>query len=276
MSDNTEVTELRECPVCGGGGAGLLERWSTPPWKIMACPACRVVFLGNPPPPELLKTDLDWDILKDEERARRRAKMGKAYYFFSDGIKRFRAFIRSFASKKEHRYIMRFSEGPRILDVGCGGGHILAGLPEGMIPYGIEPSPGMHRDADELFRARGGFCVHNISHLGLAELPDDIRFDLVLMRSFLEHDVMAEETLRTCLTKLAPDGKVLIKVPNFGCWNSKLRGSNWPGIRNPDHVNYFTPKTLSRFVLKCGYSRCHIPAVWRLPTSDNLWALAYR
>ena len=242
----------------------------------MRCCECHLVFLGNPPPPELLMTELDWDIHKNHVRAHRRKQMGKIYYLMSDGIKKTRAFFRSFSSKKEHRYIMRFSAGPNILDVGCGEGHILAGLPESMVPYGIEPSPGMHQRADQVLRARGGFCVHNISHLGLAELPDDIRFDLVLMRSFLEHDVMAEETLRTCLSKLAPNGKVLIKVPNFNCWNSKLRGSNWPGIRNPDHVNYFTPQTLSRFVLKCGYSRCHIPAVWRLPTSDNLWALAFR
>ena len=85
-----------------------------------------MVFLGNPPAAELLKTELDWDIHKDQERARRRAEMGRGYYAVSDGVKRVRAFVRGFSSKKEHRYIMRFAEGPRVLDVGCGGGHIPA------------------------------------------------------------------------------------------------------------------------------------------------------
>ena len=235
-----------------------------------------MVFLGNPPPPELLKTDLDWSVLKCRERTRRRNKMGAIYYFFSDGIKKIRSFSRSFRDKKELRYICRFTEGRNILDVGCASGHILAKLPEGMVPFGIEPSPSLQQQADASFRARGGYCIHNISHLGFRDLPDDVTFDLVLMRSFLEHDVMAEETLRACHAKLAPNGKVLIKVPNFSCWNSKLRGSNWPGIRNPDHVNYFTPDSLSRLLEKCGYSRCHIPLIWRMPTSDNIWALAYR
>ena len=202
--------------------------------------------------------------------------MGAIYYFFSDGIKKIRSFSRSFRDKKELRYICRFTEGRNILDVGCASGHILAKLPEGMVPFGIEPSPSLQQQADASFRARGGYCIHNISHLGFRDLPDDVTFDLVLMRSFLEHDVMAEETLRACHAKLAPNGKVLIKVPNFSCWNSKLRGSNWPGIRNPDHVNYFTPDSLSRLLEKCGYSRCHIPLIWRMPTSDNIWALAYR
>jgi len=202
--------------------------------------------------------------------------MGKGYYALSDSLKKVRAFFRSFRRRKEHRFILTLSEGPRILDVGCGGGHILATLPDGFTPFGIEPSPGMHADADAVFRARGGYCIHNISHLGFHDLAEEETFDFVLMRSFLEHDVMAEETLRACHAKLSPKGKVLIKVPNFACWNSKLRGANWPGIRNPDHVNYFIPETLRAMLLKCGYSKVIIPTKWRLPTSDNLWAIAER
>ncbi|MFA6959817.1 MAG: class I SAM-dependent methyltransferase [Opitutaceae bacterium] len=235
-----------------------------------------MAYLGNPPPPELLKSELDWDIHKNVERARRRAAMGSVYYKISDGVKKIRAFFRSFAPRKEHRYILRFSQGPRVLDVGCGIGHIISSLPGRFVPFGIEPSPGMQQRADASFRARGGFCIHNIAHLGLRELSDTESFDLILMRSFLEHDVMAMETLKACHSRLAENGKVLIKVPNFACLNSRLRGVDWPGIRHPDHVNYFTPKTLTRLLTECGFSKVSIPLIWRLPTSDNLWALAFR
>lgn len=273
---NTKDPKRRCCPVCEAEESMILKKWSVEPWEIVACQSCAMVFLGNPPPPELLKTELDWDIMKNHERDRRRKKMGKVYYFFSDGLKKIRSFFRSFSARKEKRYIMRFSEGPNILDVGCGCGGILADLPDQMIPYGIEPSPSMHAVADASFRKKGGFCIHNISHLGFKELKEDVVFDFVLMRSFLEHDVMAAETLRNCHQRLSPKGKVLIKVPNIACWNSKLRGSNWPGIRNPDHVNYFTPRTLKKMLVACGYSRVHMPLIWKLPTSDNLWVLAYR
>lgn len=251
-----------------------MERFSTSPWVISRCLACDMVFLANPPPSEAVMSDLDWEMQKSNERKRRRKKMGKAYYLLSDGMKRLRAFSRSFAPRKEIRYIMRYAEGPHILDVGCGGGHYLAQLPDCYVPYGIEPSPGLHAVADAAFRKKLGYCIHNVSHLGLRDLPVDTFFDLVLMRSFLEHDVMAEQTLRECHNRLSPNGKVLIKVPNIACWNAKLRGANWPGIRNPDHVNYFTPKTLRLMLYRCGYSSVHIPLHWRLPTSDNIWAIA--
>lgn len=271
-----DANGARPCPVCGGTESTPLDKWSKGPWQNVRCSGCGMVFLRNPPPPELLKSELDWDVLKNHERARRRAARGAGYYLVSDGIKRVRAFARGFVTKKEYRYIQRYAEGPRILDVGCGGGHILAGMPGPIVPFGIEPSPGMQQQADASFRARGGFCIHNIAHLGLRELPEAVEFDFILMRSFLEHDVMAEETLLSCHAKLAPQGKVLIKVPNFACWSARLRGAGWPGIRCPDHVNYFTPDSLAGLLQRCGFSRTWIPLVWRLPTSDNLWALAYR
>jgi len=266
----------RKCPLCDSDKAALLDKWSIKPWEVVRCCSCEMVFLRNPPPPELLKTDMDWSVTSMREREKRREKMGKTYYFFSDGLKRIRSFFRKFSMRKEHRYIFRYSKGTKVLDVGCGNGKVLANLPGDIIPYGIEPSPVLHALADERFRQRGGFCIHNVSHLAFGDLPPDTMFDFVVMRSFLEHDIMAEETLRNCHSKLAAEGKVLIKVPNFSCWNSKLRGSNWPGIRNPDHVNYFTPHTLVRLLEKCGYSRVEIPILLRLPSSDNLWALAYR
>lgn len=276
QAEGKEEVMSRACPVCEAEDSVVLEKWSVEPWEVVACESCSMVFLRNPPPPELLKSELDWDVMKNHERDRRRKKNGRLYYFFSDGLKKIRAFFRGFFTRKERRYIERFAEGPKILDVGCGNGRILADLPDGMVPYGIEPSPGMHAEADASFRKKGGFCIHNVSHLGFKELEGNEEFDFVLMRSFLEHDVMAAETLKNCHRRLSKHGKVLIKVPNIGCWNSKLRGSNWPGIRNPDHVNYFTPRTLKKMLKECGYSRVSIPMIWRLPTSDNLWALAYR
>jgi 2-polyprenyl-3-methyl-5-hydroxy-6-metoxy-1,4-benzoquinol methylase len=267
---NLKVQPDRKCPLCDKDEAELLEKWSVKPWEIVSCKSCGMVFLRNPPPPELLKTDMDWIVTSSREREKRREKMGKSYYLMSDGIKKLRRFFRKFSMRKEHRYILRYSKGKKVLDVGCGDGGVMVGLPDDLILYGIEPSPGLHALADAEFRKRGGFCIHNISHLGFGDLPSDMSFDFVVMRSFLEHDVMAESTLRSCHSKLAPHGMVLIKVPNFSCWNSKLRGSNWPGIRNPDHVNYFTPSSLTRLLKKCGYSRVVIPLIWRLPSSDNL------
>jgi len=53
-----------------------------------------------------------------------------------------------------------------------------------------------------------------------------------------------------------------------------LHKSGWPGMRYPDHVNYFTPTTLAQMLKNAGHRRLYMPLRWRLPTSDNLWAVA--
>lgn len=265
----------RNCPVCNAVERKPLPDWSQEHWRIVECARCAMVYLENPPPQEALKAEHDWEGSKASERAKRRE--GRAvYYFFSDGLKRIRGFFQRFRSlPKEIRYIVTFSPGKRVLDVGCGEGATLRNLPEGYVPYGIEPSPGMCARANDIFAKRGGACIHDVAVGGFSRIAG-VKYDFVVMRSFLEHDSEAMATLKAAHAALSEKGGVLIKVPNLDCWNAKLRKTGWPGMRYPDHVNYFTPATLTQMLQNAGYSRIHMPLHWRLPTSDNLWAVAFR
>jgi hypothetical protein len=49
-------------------------------------------------------------------------------------------------------------------------------------------------------------------------------------------------------------------------------GRRWCGFRYPDHLNYFTPDTLRRLARQAGFE-CGFGPGWRLPVSDNMWAL---
>lgn len=93
------------------------------------------------------------------------------------------------------------------------------------------------------------------------------------MSSFLEHEAKPFELLRELRRVLRPDGAVVIKVPNFACWNRALRGNRWCGFRYPDHVNYFTPTTLARLAAEAGYRVVRQRASDRVPTSDNMYAV---
>ncbi len=265
----------RDCPVCGATARRPRQDYSQQPWSIVECAQCHMIYLENPPAQELLKTEFAWEGSKTNERARRREGR-EIYYFFSDGLKKLRAFLRSFRNlPKEMRYIVTFSPGKRVLDVGCGDGSTLTHLPDGYIPYGIEPSPGMCAAANARFAQRGGACIHDVAVGGFSRI-ENTQYDFVVMRSFLEHDSEAMATLKAAHAALSDKGGVLIKVPNIACWNSKLRKAGWPGMRYPDHVNYFTPATLTDMLQRAGYSRTYMPLHWRLPTSDNLWAIAFR
>jgi hypothetical protein len=73
---------------------------------------------------------------------------------------------------------------------------------------------------------------------------------------------------------LAPNGFAVVKVPNYGSLNRKVMGVRWCGFRYPDHLNYFTPKTLRAMAAKAGF-QTRFALTGRLPTGDNMWALIW-
>ena len=68
--------------------------------------------------------------------------------------------------------------------------------------------------------------------------------------------------------------RLIVKVPNFASWNRRLRGDAWCGFRFPDHVNYFTPETLTLLLRETGFRVARFGVFDRLPTSDTMWLVA--
>ena len=92
------------------------------------------------------------------------------------------------------------------------------------------------------------------------------------MRSYLEHELHPAEVLRELWRTLKPGAVVIVKVPNFASLNRRVMGMRWCGFRHPDHLNYFTPDTLTNMARACGFEPW-FGLTWRLPTGDNMWAL---
>ncbi|MEY2542315.1 MAG: hypothetical protein QOI22_1917, partial [Verrucomicrobiota bacterium] len=93
----------------------------------------------------------------------------------------------------------------------------------------------------------------------------------VIMSSFLEHELEPRTLLQETLRTIKPGGVAIIKVPNFDSWNRVFRKQRWCGFRFPDHVNYFTPETITRMARSVGFTIRRFRWQDRLPTSDTLW-----
>ena len=100
------------------------------------------------------------------------------------------------------------------------------------------------------------------------------KFSAAILRSYLEHEHQPFEVLKALKETLVLDGVIIIKVPNYSSLNRKFRGDNWCGFRYPDHVNQFTPKTLSEMVESTGYQIIKFNFLDKQPTSDNMWMVA--
>lgn len=123
-----------------------------------------------------------------------------------------------------HRRVLGEIEGelgpkrPRILDVGCGGGHFAMALAErapGAEIVGLDLSP------EQIARARrraAGFDQLRFVEGSALDLPfEDRRFDLVLSLGSLKHWPSAQRGLEECARVLAPGGRLWVIEGDRGC-----------------------------------------------------------
>lgn len=107
----------------------------------------------------------------------------------------------------------------RILDIGCGRGHLLAliraaGIGEQLAGIDIAESSASQA------RERGFDAVTGDIQLGLA-FPTD-SFDLVIFGEVIEHVVDPDAALQAIAQVLAPGGHLIVTTPNLASWHNRL------------------------------------------------------
>lgn len=272
----------RVCPLLERPAATRRLPYAPPPWELLECLESGFVFLGNPPGYEALEQQYAWERTSAQEmRARRQAEPRLHAASAAYGTFRRRVLGRNKVAVLCRRLLADSAAGPvRLLDVGCGDGRslerIVAGLDPGVarrtVPHGVELSRALARAAAERLAAMGGFCMQASATDGLARLSAG-QFRLILLASYLEHEIQPLPVLRRCRELLDGDGQVVVKVPNYACWNRRLRGARWCGFRWPDHVNYFTPATLREMATRAGLRVARMAFRDRHPLSDSLYAV---
>ena len=140
----------------------------------------------------------------------------------------------------------------RLLDFGCGGGAFLQRMHAvGWNVVGLDASEA----AVTQVRERG-----LEAHLGSLPHLDwtSERFEAITMRQSLEHTHQPLDTLRDAYRLLTPGGNLLVAVPNFESWGSRVFGSAWYGLDLPRHLTHFTPATLRLMLEQAGFSHLAI------------------
>lgn len=253
----------RACPYCQSSHQVGLDEYSLSPWRIVRCGECSFVYLANPVDYADLVEDQAWEtnVLKEIERR----KTDRPFSYRLSQLTRRR--LKILGRPKSHRFSGVFKSG-RILDVGCGKGE---NLPPPLVPFGVEISKNLSQIADKAMRARGGLCIHGNAVDGVKSFDSQF-FDGVLLRSFLEHETKPLPLLIGLNRILKTDGIVYIRVPNFSSLNRRVMGRKWCGFRYPDHVNYFSMKSLSRMADKAGF-RMRLVNRATVVVDDNIKAI---
>jgi 2-polyprenyl-3-methyl-5-hydroxy-6-metoxy-1,4-benzoquinol methylase len=148
------------------------------------------------------------------------------------------------------------AQGRHILECGCSTGFLSRHLVErGCTVTGLEIDP----EAAEKARQ---WCekVHVID-LNERDWADELsgNYDTILFGDVLEHLVDPESVLHRTSDLLAPNGRVIICLPNIAYWKirvSLLRGKfeyTSMGILDVTHLRFFTPETGRKLIEDAGY-----------------------
>jgi 2-polyprenyl-3-methyl-5-hydroxy-6-metoxy-1,4-benzoquinol methylase len=135
----------------------------------------------------------------------------------------------------------------RILDVGCGEGFFLEeAAKRNWKVYGIETAGHL---ADK--------CTAksiNIHHGNLDSASyDDNFFDVIISIEVIEHLAHPAPEINCFGKYIRTGGAVYLTTPNFNSLSSKMLGNTWKVIEYPEHLNYFTPRTLKKLFTLYGF-----------------------
>lgn len=167
---------------------------------------------------------------------------------YANAYKLSNAYLNKREFKRRLRLIKEHIPTGKILEVGCSAGHLLAAIREqGYQVTGLE----VDRRTAEFARATYKLDIINKS-LESAELPKN-EFDGVVLFDVFEHLTDPSGCLCQIYKTLKPGGKIIIKVPNYGCFESRLWGQFWYGKDVPRDLLHFNEQTIKMILTKNGF-----------------------
>jgi SAM-dependent methyltransferase len=132
----------------------------------------------------------------------------------------------------------------RILDVGCGAGHLLHSLQQAGFSnlLGIDPF-----NAEDIHYNNG----LNIEKKSIHEMQQD-DWDLIMFHHSFEHVFDQQETLIKATSLLKSGGTCLIRVPTASSWAWKHYGVNWVQLDAPRHLFLHSIESMTLLAEKGG------------------------
>ena len=235
---------MSACLVCGGTQTSPLFRASdrlyhttAEEFAVVRCANCGMIRLDPQPPPGELH----------------RYYPGN-YWFAPDPSAASRAeeAYRRIVLRDHVRFVARALEDSRargpLLDVGCGGGLFLGMMRErGARVVGLDFSPDAAHVAWS--RQQAPAVVADFEHAPLRAGS----FAAITMFHVVEHLYDPGAYFAAARELLAPDGRLIVQVPNAASVQARLLGRRWNGFDVPRHLNNFRGRDLETVLVRSGF-----------------------
>ncbi len=231
VKHSTHMNELKSCPVCGSTSIrrSISSRdyfLTGEPFNIDSCDDCGFLFT-NPRPEEKVLGNY---YRSDEYISHSNTGKGivnKAYKL-----------VRNHSLARKVKLIRKQKGTGRVLDIGCGTGHFLNRLSKtGFQVTGVEPGPEARAFATGTFQLDVREDIFGLDHARE-------KFDVITLWHVLEHVFDLNRHIHRMNELLAPDGLVVVAVPNPESHDALHYGRHWAAWDLPRHLYHFSPSSL--------------------------------
>ncbi len=165
---------------------------------------------------------------------------------------------------KQLEFLLSGNKGS-ILDIGAATGYFLdLARRLGWETFGIEISD----YAAEVARQRG--LVVKTGVIGEPLFPNN-SFEVVTMWDVLEHVRNPRLDLTRAYELLRPGGVLVINTPNSGSLFARLLGRSWHLLVPPEHLHYFTPKSLTLLLEQIGFKVIKVSSRGKIFTLEYIF-----
>lgn len=212
------------CPICSSTNLSTLK--GNYSMKLLSCEECSFIFSEKIP---LQKELDDFYDLNDDSRSE---------YFSPVTRMRYETWLSHFE---------KFKQTKNLLEVGAGNGFFLEIAKENN--WNINGTEVSNQCIEEC--SKKGIEL-NKGELENIQYPDN-HFDIIVAVELIEHLIDPKSFLKECYRILRPGGLMYITTPNF---NSILRyrlKDQYDVISYPNHLMYFTQKTLRKIFEDQGF-----------------------
>jgi SAM-dependent methyltransferase len=152
----------------------------------------------------------------------------------------------------------------RVLEVGCGLGHLLGWLVDRYEVYGTDINAWALEQARQVV-PQGTFASMSAEDLGAFA---DATFQIVIAKHVLEHLADPQRAIAEMSRVLAPGGILLAATPNLDSPMRSLKKERWIGYKDPTHISLKPPREWLGLMNACGLQP-------RRVFSDGFWDAPY-
>ena len=235
MSDNDAPLQVVPCNLCGATDPRLILDAGAQ-GSVVRCRRCDLTYTSPRPPSTR-------GIYESDAYFQSGAPAEHGYASYADDSAVLEPYFLKLVSQLSRR-----RRSGCLLEVGSAAGFFLRhARQQGFDVTGIELSPGAARQAAERFG------LPMITGTLEDAAVDRDSMDVIVLLQTIEHVPDPAATLTRLLELMRPGALLLMTTPNQSSWLARVSRSHWFEYKPPEHLYFFSPRTLRQLLQRAGF-----------------------